>query len=177
VIDAYKAGIIKDGEEYVIDYTNNLLLANGKSFPEPLLSEEKERLATLAKKYKKVFQTISFKPETDSTKAVHVYTVRETKDEADVNKNEFFASWSSYLDKQKELVRLLVAEKIIIKPSNLHISYNQNIVLINGKQIDNKLVKRYLPIFTIINNIPVPENKNEFTGFDIGKGLVVEAMK
>ena len=176
VIDAYKDGYIKDGMNYDIKYANNLLTLNHVPFPSQFMFQEIKKLKTMAHRFNATLQSIDISPENDATKRIYVFESRKTEVSSFDSTNKSYKDYKALIEKEKELVRLLVAEKIIDKPKDLHISYNQKTILINGKKLSLQQTKRYLPVFVIINHLAPPENENEFAGFDIDKRIVEELM-
>ncbi len=176
LIDAYKEGFIKDGMEFTIYYKERTLTLNGQSFPDLFRRNEIEKLRAIDNRNNSITQSITISPELDNTKNIFVYeATKKATSKIDTN-SVILREWHEHTDKETELVKLLVAEKIIVKPTELQISYNQNTILINKKPIEGKLVKRYLPILVAVNKLPPPGNENEFAGFDIDVSLVKEVF-
>lgn len=177
VIDAYKAGLIKDGMDYSINFKDHFITLNGVLLPEVFMQTELDKIKQIERRENFKMGSFSVGQNADKTKKIFVYEPRN-KQNNKIDANSIIEKeWKEHTDNQTELIRLLVDEKVITQPIDLYFSYNQKTILINGKKLNEQQVKRYLPVLVAINKLLPPEKENEFAGFDIGKWVVQEVMQ
>ena len=177
VIDAYNEGLIKDGMDYSINYKEHFITLNDEILPKVFMQTELDKIKRIERRKNTKFSSMVLGQKADKIKKVFVYEPNDWEfNKIDTN-SIFQKEWKEHTDKQTELIKLLVEEKVIKQPIDYYFSYNQTTILINGKKLSEQQVKRYLPVLIAVNHLAAPEKENAFAGFDIDKWVVMEVMK